>query len=537
MKHKLFLGVFFSLVCATVARAADNPAAPELRLPALFSDHSVLQCDVDLPVWGWAAPGEEVSVSVAGQTQTAKAGADGKWKVSFKPLKSAESTELVVKSGTRTITVKDVAVGEVWVCSGQSNMKVPFKNAKDSWQEKPKAKYPGFRMFTAETIAKIAPQDDVAGAWVVCTPETVDAFSGVGYFFGRDMHKATGRPVGIIHASMGATSVDLWISKAGLAKEPAAEKELRRVNQNEKGYPERLAKYPQQLADHQAKMKEWEPLDRAWNETWKAWNQEAKEAKAAGKPEPAKPTLPVPQKPNKLESPDGFCPTLLFNGMIAPLTLYPIKGVAWYQGESDVGNTRYRLLMTRLILDWREHWGQGDFPFLFVQLPPLDQGGSLFISPEIREAQLQTWQTVPNTGMVGSLDIRGRLHPADKAPTGIRLALAARALAYGEKVEYSGPIYAGMKVDGSKAVLSFTHMGGGLEARENLIGFTIAGEDRNFVPAKATIVGQTLEVTSDAVAMPVAVRYAWEKNPTASLYNKEGLPASPFRTDDWPAAK
>ncbi|MCS6859975.1 MAG: sialate O-acetylesterase [Abditibacteriales bacterium] len=474
----------------------------EVKPHALFSDNAVLQRGVSVPVWGTAKDGEKVTVKFNGQevSTTAK---DGKWMVRLRPLKAGGPFTLTIQ-GENTIELKNVLVGEVWVCSGQSNMQWPVSasaNPQETIANSPDAM---LRLFTVPRRAADAPESDVQGNWVVCGPETVPNFSAVAYFFGRDLRKALNVPVGLISTNVGGTPAEAWTSRRVLESDPMLRGYLERHELAVKNYPQAL-------------------------ERFKAAEEKAK---AEGTPPPRPPANPA----QSLQRPCG-----LYNAMIAPLIPYAIKGVIWYQGESNVGRAyEYRTLFPAMIRNWREDWGLGDFPFLFVQLAPFMQ---IVNEPqegawaELREAQLLTFLKTPKTGMAVITDAGdpNDIHPKQKEPVGARLALAARAIAYGERIVYSGPIYKSMKVEGNKVVLSFDHVGGGLVAKDgDLKGFTIAGEDRKFYNAHAAIKGNTVVVWSPQVERPVAVRYGWANCPVVNLYNKEGLPASPFRTDDFP---
>jgi sialate O-acetylesterase len=512
----------FALMLSTYARAEVQPNA-------LFSDNAVIQQNVDVPVWGAAKEGEKVTLTFDGDTETTET-KDGKWMVHLKPHKAGGPYTMTI-AGENTITVNNVLVGEVWVCSGQSNMAYQFPIADNANTEAPKADYPNYRMFVVEHQAAFTPQAQVTGSWLVCSPTTVKQFSAVGYFFGRDLFKTLNVPVGIIDSASPGTSADLWTSLSALQKEPSLHGYLDELARAQAKFnPAAVAQYPQAMADYQAKLKEWNDTTfKSYGEALKAWNTANAQAKAAGQPSPPKPQPEVP-KPKPPAEPVGKIPSGLFNGMIAPLMPYAIKGVAWYQGESNnLKPFEYRTLFPLLIADWREKWGEGDFPFLFVQIAPYKSD-----IPELKESQFLTWKKTANTAMVVTVDVgdANLIHPRHKEPVGDRLALAARALAYGEKIEYSGPAYDSMKIDGNKVILTFTHVGSGLLAKDGpLKGFTIAGADKNFVDAKAEINGDTVSVSSDQVPSPVAVRYAWANVPDCNLWNKDGLPASPFRTD------
>jgi sialate O-acetylesterase len=472
----------------------------ELKLHALFGDHMVLQQGIAAPVWGTAAPGEEIAVAIADQKKTAKAGADGRWIVKLDPLKAGGPLELTV-SGKTTVTLKDVLVGEVWIASGQSNMQWSVKASANPDAEIAAASHPKLRLFYVPRVPAAEPARDVNAKWELCTPETVGNFSAVAYFFGRELQKSVDVPIGLIHTSWGGTAAELWTS--------------RRVLGSHEGLKDVLPAYDKRKASHEAAV-----------EKFKA---DAEKAKAEGKP--------APKAPNNYM--DASC---LYNGMIAPLIPYGIKGAIWYQGESNAGNAKgYQTLFPAMIRNWRDDWGQGEFPFLFVQLAnymarKTEPGESNWA--ELREAQTKTL-ALPKTGMAVIIDIGDAkdIHPKNKQDVGKRLALWAQAQVYGKDVVYSGPLFDACKVEGDKARISFKHAGSGLEAKgEKLAGFAVAGEDRKFVWADAKIEGKEVVVSSPQVAKPAAVRYAWADNPECTLYNKEGLPASPFRTDDWPKA-
>jgi sialate O-acetylesterase len=415
----------------------------------------------------WGTANDGEKVTVKFGGQTVTTTAQGgKWKVELKPLEAGGPFTMEI-SGENTVTLQNLLVGEVWVASGQSNMEWKFNASHDPEAERPKAKYPNIRMFTVTKAVSLEPLDEVKGSWVECSPQSVGNFSAVGYYFARDLQAKLGVPVGVIHTSWGGTPAQAWTSAEGF-----------------KGHSE-LQGYASQV-------------------------------KAAA-------TAP----PEKLGQ--NF-PTVLYNGMLAPVIPYGMKGVIWYQGESNAGKSKeYQTLFPAMIADWREKWKIGDFPFLYVQIAPFKNQ-----PPEIREAQLLTLPKTRNTAMVVTTDVgdANDIHPKRKEPVGHRLSLAARALAYGEKIEYSGPLFESMKATRGKAEISFRHTGGGLVAKDGeLRGFTVAGADGNFVAAKAEIQGDKVVVSAEGVAAPKTVRYGWENVPDLNLFNKEGLPASPFRSD------
>jgi sialate O-acetylesterase len=490
------IAALFVLILGSIGTAREPRA--ELKLHALFSDGMVLQSDFASPVWGTVEPGEEIAVSIAGQKKTAKAGADGKWSVKLDPLKAGGPHELTV-AGRTSITVRDVLVGEVWICSGQSNMEWTVNSSANPAEEKAAATFPKIRHFLVPKKIAETPQTDVVGTWKVCSPETVGGFTAVGYFFGRELHRKLDVPVGLIHTSWGGTAAEVWTSKRIFDTTDS----LKPLMQN---YAKRLENYQKQLA---------------------AYKEATAKANAEGKPAP--------------KAPGGvMMPSCLYNGMIANILPYGIKGAIWYQGESNASRAKeYQTLFPAMIKNWREDWGQGDFPFGFVQLAnfkarkpqPADSDWA-----ELREAQSMTL-SLPKTGMAVIIDIgdAADIHPKNKQDVGRRLALWAQSQVYGKDVVYSGPLFESLKVEEGKLRVTFKHGGSGLTAKgDKLTGFSIAGEDRRFVWADAQIDGKTVILSSDQVSKPVAVRYAWADNPECSLYNKEGLPASPFRSDDWP---
>ena len=489
-------------------------AFADVKLPSVISDNMVLQQGKQASIWGWAEPGEKVAVSGSWQIGSwdTTADKDSKWMIKIEPPKAGGPYELIFK-GKNTITIKNILVGEVWLCSGQSNMQWSVRQSANAEQEIAAANYPDIRLFTVERKPAEQPQSDCVGDWQLCGPQTVPGFSAVAYYFGRELHKELDVPVGLIHTSWGGTPAEAWTSKKTLESDPDFEPILKR-------YSDVIAKYPEAKSKYEQKLKEWEKA--------------VAEAKAEGKKPPRRPY--PPRGPRHKNNPSG-----LYNAMIAPLIPYGIQGAVWYQGEANAGRAyQYRKLFPAMIKNWRNDWGQGDFPFLFVQLANfmavnLEPSESAWA--ELREAQLMTL-ALPKTGMAVIIDIgdANNIHPKNKQDVGKRLALLALARSYGKKLVYCGPIYKSMRVEGNKIILHFDYVGGGLVAGggEPLKGFAIAGADRKFVWADAKIDGDTVVVSCDKVTKPVAVRYAWADNPVCNLYNKEGLPASPFRTDDWP---
>ncbi len=497
MLQRLLLTVSVLALLAPTTRA-------DVKLHPLFSDGMVLQQGKDCPVWGTADPGEEVQLefsSANGHISTigSKVDKDGKWKAKLplaEIIKAGGPYTLTIK-GKNTITLKDVYVGEVWVASGQSNMEQAVASTANSAEVIKNSKNPKIRLFTVERVVSDKPLDTVPvidkasqqikGKWVECNPDTVGSFSAVAYYFGKHLNEKLGVPIGLIHSSWGGTIAEAWTPKAALEAEPSL-------------------KY---LVPAEVKLG---------------------------------------NNPNQ--------GTALYNGMIAPLLPYSIKGVIWYQGESNAGRAyEYQTLFPTLIQSWRDAWKNPDMPFLFVQLAPwripaqgtardhMDPWQAVTPEPvenawaELREAQRLTSLKVKGTGMAVITDVGDAedIHPRRKDTVGIRLALAARALAYGEKIEYSGPVFKSMEVNGAKAILHFAHAEKGLDSKFGVpLGFTVAGDDKKFYTANAEIKGDTLVVWCDKVSKPIAVRFGWSNCPLVDFQNKDGLPASPFRTDDFP---
>ncbi len=503
-----------SVVVLVVVLALAGVLSADVRLPSVISDNMVLQQGKAVPIWGWADANEAVTVTGSwgsGKWETT-ADQDGKWMVKIDTGKVGGPYEMTI-SGKNPITIKNILVGEVWVCSGQSNMEFTVKQANNSAQEIAEANnYPQIRQFLVGRKVIYTPMYNCNGRWQICSSQTVGNFTAVGYFFGRELTKQLNVPIGLIHTSWGGTPVESWMSREYLEKDPNFQPILKRFEETSANITELRAKYREEMQKYDAIVPK---------------------LKAEGKPLPPRPEEPI--GPGHAYSPTG-----LYNGMIVPIIPYGIRGAIWYQGESNAWRAyQYRTLFPAMIKNWRDAWGQGNFPFLFVQLANYMEPESQPVESdwaELREAQALAL-LVPNTGMAVTIDIgEPDIHPKNKQDVGKRLALWALAKTYGKKIVCSGPIYAFMVIKGdNKAILNFHYVDGGLVAKGgSLKGFAIAGEDRKFVWADANIEGNTVVVSSDKVSVPVAVRYAWAKNPVCNLYNKEGLPATPFRTDTWP---
>lgn len=477
----------------------------DVKLPAIFTDNMVLQQGIQVPVWGWADEGEAVTVQFRDQRVATKA-VNGKWSVKLKAVKAGGPDELVVY-GRNRIQLKNVLVGEVWLCSGQSNMEWQLIKSFEPQADIKNSANPNIRLFKVENVKSDEPLDDLRQPWNVgkfawqeANSQSTPEFSAVAYYFGRMLEKERGVPIGLIQSDWGGSPAEVWMSQAAL--EANADYKANILDK----YPDALKAAQDNIAKHKA----------------------------------SKATTPAPRLPWK--------PTELYNGMIHPILGYGIKGAIWYQGESNAGRAyQYRSLFADMIKNWRKDWGQGDFPFLFVQLAPWDKNKKRSLEDitkepvesdwaELREAQSLTLK-LPKTGMVVITDVGDKddIHPTKKQPVGERLALAARALVYNEKIVYSGPMYKNMKVKGNVVTLSFDHVGSGLEAKgSKLTGFAICGEDKKWVWADAETDGKVVTVSNASVAKPIAVRYGWADFPVVNLFNKEGLPASPFRTDEFP---
>jgi sialate O-acetylesterase len=508
MKTRPASFLFWPLAVAAGVTLSVLPVHAGLKLPALVGDRMVLQRDLALPIWGWADPGQTVSVEIAGQKVEGKADEEGRWEVKLAPLAtSSKPLEMTVSAGTEKRTLSDILVGEVWLCSGQSNMQWSVDQSYDADLEKLTANLPEVRLISVPQVGTQEFQNDFKGQWDACSPETAGGFSAVGYYFGRQLHQTLGVPIGLIDNAWGGSAAEAWVRRDVLEKDG-------------------------RFADYIA---QWKKTEATYNfeaevEKWKAATEAAK---AENKPGPRAPQ-------NLLAG--QHRPGNLYAGVLHPIIGYGIRGAIWYQGESNAGRAaNYAELFPLMIQHWREEWGQGDFPFYWVQLAdfqaePDKPGESTWA--ELRESQTKTL-ALPNTGQAVIYDVgEGRdIHPRDKLTVGKRLARIALARDYGVPVPFQSPQYEKFEVQGSRILLTFKDVGGGLYSFDvnDPVGFAIAGGDQAWHWATAKIVGANqVEVWSDAVAAPVAVRYAWAENPVASLRSRENLPVVPFRTDDWP---
>ena len=501
---------FFLLLTAAVVSPCMTLDA-EVRLPHLLSDHAVLQREAPIHVWGWAEPGEKVTVTFREQHPAATTDALGQWSVYLMPEKAGGPYTMQI-AGTNSVTLNDVLVGDVWFASGQSNMEMPlngFPNSavlKNGAQEIANANHPDIHLLHIPQKPSPYPLEDEPATWTQCTPETAATFSAVGYLFARDIAAKEHVPIGVIDSTWGGTPADTWVSMDSIS----ADASLMPV------------------------FSEWAKLaDR---------QQQSAASIAAEKREDAAAAAANQPKPKHAWHPnlDSWAPAALFNGMVAPATPFTIKGVIWYQGESNSALARaglYHRVFSTMITDWRRQWSEGDIPFLYVQISsfkstPQEDWGTL------RDAQRRTL-ALANTGMAVTIDVGDpdNVHPPDKQTVAERLALNARALAYGETLEYAGPLFRQATTDGDGMRIWFDHTAGKLVAASGsnsnaLTGFEIAGDDHKFVAAEARIDKDTVLVTSAQVQRPRFVRYAWTNAPTASLFNKAGLPASTFTSEN-----
>lgn len=488
-------------------------ATASISMPSLFSDHMVLQRDVPLRIWGWGTPGGYAYAALyragAGQVSfdhSVLIGADGNWEIVLPPAKAGTGYTLAINElsspdgDNNPIQFKDVAVGDVWVGSGQSNMEMSVASSANAKEEIAAANYPNIRLFTVPRRSTEHPLADAYGTWATCSPATVGNFSAVSYFFGRELMRNVNVPIGLIHSSWGGTPAEAWTPRSWIRKNNILGDRLAAYLDGVKTYPARRAAFDAEMA---------------------AWN--AKPAAERG----AQPRAPG-GAPRQGNSPSG-----LYQGMIAPLVKFPVRGVIWYQGESNAGEPElYSELFPMMITSWRAAWNRPQLPFYFVQLANFETG---FNWAWVREAQMAALK-LGHTGAAMAIDVGEArdIHPKNKQEVGRRLALQALADAYLKPVMANGPTYAAVKFVGDAARVSFANAKGLMYRGGAPTSLEVAGEDRKFVPATSTVEGEVLVVRAPAVSKPVAVRYAWASNPAANLYNGAGLPAIPFRTDNWP---
>jgi len=498
------------LAMAGVARA-------EVTLPAVIASGMVLQRDAPLPIWGAADAGERVVVTLADQRHETTADENGRWRVTLDPLPVTARDEpplTMTVAGRNVLELTDLLVGEVWLCAGQSNMAFKLQQATGGAAAIAGADHPRMRLFHVAQQQAFEPVFTVQGEWRACDPQSVREFSAVAYFFGRELHAELDVPIGLIASSRGGTPAEPWTSREALLAHPETRPIVDR-------WDEATARFDETLA--------------AWREQVAAW-----EAQQAAHPDPdvKKPATPSLGRPDHPHRPSG-----LFHGMIEPLMPFALRGVAWYQGETNRTRAyQYRYLLPVLIADWRKRWGQGDFPFLVVQMPGFGPPQSATVEPsvwaELREGQLLAYRALSNVGLVVTIDVGDvSIHPPDKAPVGRRLAWWALHEVYGRDVAYTGPVVKQVTLDGDRAIVTFGPMSGALTTRDGgpLRGFAVAGPEGDFVEAEARIEGDRVTVRSPAVSRIEAVRYGWADNPSrANLISDAGLPATPFRSDDRP---
>lgn len=501
------------LLAAGVLLATVGTATAQVKLPAVISNNMVLQRDLKLPIWGTAAAGEKVTVEFNGAKETATADASGKWKVLLPPQKAGGPFDMRIV-GSNELVLTNILVGEVWVASGQSNMEWTVRISGDAEKEIAAANHPQIRLFQVPKLTAGSPQTDVVAQWKVCSPETIPDFSAVAYNFGREIHTEVGVPVGLINTSWGGSRIEPWTPVEGFAAIPELSQVFDLVKESWKQYAGSVTAY------------------QALQNKWLADSVAAVAAGHNALPAPVAPAHPLNEYGK---------PTSMYNAMVHGIVPFGIRGALWYQGESNRGEGMlYHHKMRGLIAGWRTMWGQGDFPFLYVQLAPYRYGSNFTALPEIWEAQTATLK-VPNTGMAVTTDIAtiNDIHPPNKRDVGQRLARWALVDTYAKTgIVKSGPLYDSMTVEGNKIRIKFK-FGAGLKTAESaaVTWFSVAGADKKFVSATATIDGETIVVTAPGVSAPVAVRFGWHELAEPNLFNAAGLPASPFRTDDWTDAE
>ncbi len=661
-------GIIFVCGMFIAFAVLSAPNAKNLKVISLFGDNMLLQRNMRVPIWGAALPGGTVEIKFNGQTKQAKVGKNGEWKTYFDPMKAGGPYEMTI-AGEKNLKFKNILIGDVWICSGQSNMGMWVCSSKNAQKEISEADYPEIRLFQLKGKVSDKPLKTLEGRWRLCTPSSVEKFSAAAYFFGRDLYKSLNVPIGLIQSSRGASAAEAWTTMETLESDPAYKPFIENYKKvcKDKKVLEKIKEYmehrrqqilKQNLLRSQFGKKrrktgctwgrpgfdsnDWKTMEQpgGWQKDMKNFEGIADFIKEVEIPSdwagkdlimslgaidecdiaffngneigsigfeahhyweiPRKYTIPgglvnpgksiiavkivnevgaggftgkpgkmflqskgggkkIPlvgvwkykvekelKRPERLRRPYGpghhNAPSVLYNAKIHPIIPYAIKGVIWYQGESNAGRAyQYRKLLPAMIKDWRKNWQQGNFTFLIVQLanymtPSKNPESSAWA--ELREAQTMTAKKLPNCGLALAIDIgeAKNIHPKNKQDVGRRLALAARKIAYGQDIVYAGPEYESMKIDDNKIIVKFKNAGSGLIAKDGpLKQFAIAGKDRIFKWANAEIKGNSVVVWSDKVKVPVAVRYAWANNPAGcNLYNKEGLPANPFRTDDWP---
>ena len=495
-----------------------SAADADVKLPRIFGSHMVLQREMKLPVWGWAEPAEKVTVQLGdGAPVSAVANDKGEWKLSLPPVAAGGPFTMKV-TGKNAITLDDVLVGEVWLCSGQSNMEMQVVSVNNATQEIADAKYPRIRAIKAPHTPAGFPATDYDASWVICSPETAGGFTAAGFFFAREVQKALDVPIGLLDSSWGGTAIEPWTPPVGFAQVPSLKSFYDRVMLTDP----KSATYKAMLGDYIAR-----------NE---AWQTQAKAALAGEKP-----LDPAPAYPNELKPMVGVGdPAALFNGLVSPIIPYAIRGALWYQGETNHWDGMLYADKTKaLVAGWRQLWGEGDFPYYYVQIAPYNYGNEdPYVLARFWEAQLAC-QAIPNTGMARTNDIGdiNDIHPKNKQEVGRRLALWALAKTYGKTdVVCEGPTFKEMSQEPGALRVRFANVGSGLVSRDGkpLNWFEIIGQDTDFVKADARIDGDSVVLTSPEVKQPVAMRFGWHRNAEMNLSNKEGLPAYPCHAGEVP---
>ncbi len=500
---------------AVLASGFTSVSAADIRLGSPFSDHMVLQRDKPVAVWGWADAGESVTVSFGGQIKSVTTATDGKWSLNLDTLQASSESRTLTATGNggRKVEVNDVLVGEVWLGSGQSNMEMRVSAADNFETEKVGANLPFIRYYSDTSSPAETPQAEGKGVWEVCSSESVRRFSAALYFFGRELHREVGVPVGLITAAAGATHIESWLSAEAQCADPDTK------------------------AEYDTQLKSWLGVNEAklradYDKKMSSWKLALEHGKAAEKDKPIDPG----QLMAHIRRKGG--PAGLYNGRVFNLAPFTLRGILWYQGESNTGNPCiYRKQLFQLVTSWRTLW-QDELPFAWVQLPAFTAPGEGW--PRVREAMLKNLE-LPGTGMAITIDIGDakNIHPTNKQEVGRRLSLWVLGTVYGKQVPaLSGPLPASSSATSNAITVTFKHANGGLKTLDggSVKGFQIAGADQRWKSAVAKIDGETVIVSSPEVPLPVAVRYAWQDFPDCNLYNGANLPASPFRTDDWPAA-
>ncbi|MFT4734236.1 MAG: sialate O-acetylesterase [Algoriphagus sp.] len=494
--------LFLTLLFALQANA-------KIKLPAIFGDHMVLQQKQNNPVWGWAEPSEKVTVEINGQSHSTITNANGSWRVILRPIPAGGPYKMYIEGESSVFFFDDVLVGEVWICSGQSNMQWELKNTNSGELAIAAANYPNIRLITVPRVGTSETQDNFEGSWEATSPETAADFSAIGYFFGQRLHHALNVPIGLIDNAWGGSAAEAWVN--------------RDVIEADKNYADLMTSWKklEQTYSYDEEIKKWQKAVVAWEGNKKEEN--------------------MPRKPGNLLT-GNHRPANIYNGVLHPTIGYGIKGVIWYQGESNAGRSyQYRDLFPLMIRNWRTEWKQGDFPFYYVQLAdfmdesvqPEESGWA-----ELREAQTMTKDKLSNVGEAVIIDLgEGRdIHPRNKQTVADRLVRIALARDYHKAIIYEGPSYKSMEIKGDKILLTFENVGKGLYAFDTKepVGFAMAGSDTKFVWADAKIISSNqMEISSESISNPISVRYAWANNPVCNMYNRDGLPMTPFRTDSW----